>query len=149
MTQDLKFIELEQKIEREVDKELNQTQKEYFLREKIKAMQKELGEANSKDEEVINFNKKLSKLKCAPKVTEKIKRELSRYEAANSNSPELGMIREYLDWMLNLPWNNLTKDNYNELKKIYGELDLNWDIAESESPVFNYHLSMIIKEIIV
>ena len=41
----------------------------------------------------------------------------------------------------------LTKDNYNELKKIYGELDLNWDISESESPVFNYHLSMIIKEI--
>ena len=122
MTQDLKFIELEQKIEREVDKELNQTQKEYFLREKIKAMQKELGEANSKDEEVINFNKKLSKLKCSPKVTEKIKRELSRYEAANSNSPELGMIREYLDWMLNLPWNNYTKDT-TDLKKVKSILD--------------------------
>ena len=85
-------------------------------------MQKELGEANSKDDEVITFTKKLSKLKCSPKVTEKIKRELSRYEATNSNSPELGMIREYLDWMLNLPWNNYTKDT-TDLKKVKSILD--------------------------
>ena len=122
MNQDLKFLELEQKIEEQVEKELSETQKEYFLREKIKVMQQELGEVNSKDDEVVKLKNKCSKLKCSPKVKERIKREISRYEAINSNSPELGIVREYLDWMLNLPWNNLTKDN-DDLAKVKDILD--------------------------
>ena len=122
MNQDLKIIELEKRIEEEVEKELSQTQKEYFLREKIKVMQQELGEVNSKDDEVVNLKHKCSKLKCTPKIKERIKREISRYEAINSNSPELGIVREYLDWMLNLPWNNVTKDN-NDLSKVKDILD--------------------------
>lgn len=122
MNEDLKFVELEQKIETEVEKELSETQKEYFLREKIKAIQKELGEANSKDEEVIRFKKKCSKLKCNSKIKEKIIYEIARYEATHTNSPELGMIRDYLDWMLNLPWNNYTKDN-EDLTKVKNILD--------------------------
>ena len=110
MNRDLKFVELEQRIEAEVEKELNETQKEYFLREKIKLMQKELGEGNNKDCEIERLTKKVAKMKCPSKVKEKIKRELDRYEGISSNSPEVGMIREYLDWMINLPWNNYTKD---------------------------------------
>lgn len=122
MNEELQLVALEQKIESEVEKELNETQKEYFLREKIKAMQRELGEANRKDDEVVCLRKKVSKLKCNAKVKEKINRELARYEAINSNSPELGMIREYLDWLLNLPWNNYTKDN-EDLSKVKAILD--------------------------
>lgn len=122
MNQDLKFLELEQRIEEEVEKELSETQKEYFLREKIKIMQQELGEANSKDDEVVKLKNKCNKLKCSPKVKERIKREIARYEAINSNSPELGIVREYLDWMMNLPWNNVTKDNEN-LSKVKDILD--------------------------
>ena len=113
MNRDLKFVELEQKIESEVEKELDKSQKEYFLREKIRLMQKELGEDNNKDSEVERLSKKIAKLKCNSKVKNKIKRELERYSSLNSNSPELGMIREYLDWMINLPWNNYTKDTDN------------------------------------
>lgn len=122
INEDLQLVKLEQKIEAEVEKELSETQKEYFLRAKIKAMQKELGEANSKDDEVVRLKKKIAKLKCNAKVKEKINRELARYEAINSNSPELGMIRDYLDWMLNLPWNNTTKDN-EDLTKVKAILD--------------------------
>ena len=122
MNRDLKFVELEQKIEAEVEKDLNDTQKEYFLREKIKLMQKELGESNSKDSEVERFSKKINKLKCNSKVKEKIKRELDRYDSLNSNSPELGMIREYLDWMIHLPWSNYTKDTA-DLSKVKNILD--------------------------
>jgi ATP-dependent Lon protease len=122
MNRDLKFVELEQKIETEVEKELNDTQKEYFLREKIKLMQKELGEGNNKDNEVERLSKKISKLKCSAKIREKIKRELDRYDSLNSNSPELGMVREYLDWMINLPWNHYTKDT-DDLVKVKGILD--------------------------
>ena len=122
MNRDLKFVELEQRIEAEVDKELNETQKEYFLREKIKLMQKEIGEGNDKDSEVERLRKKASKLKCNAKVRERIKRELERYDTLNSNSPELGMINEYLDWMINLPWNHYTKDT-DDLNKVKSILD--------------------------
>ena len=122
MNRDLKFVELEQKIETEVEKELDHTQKEYFLREKIKLMQKELGDGNNKETEVERLTKKVAKLKCNQKVKEKIKRELDRYETLNSNSPELGMVREYLDWMINLPWNHYTKDT-DDLMKVKSILD--------------------------
>lgn len=122
MSRDLKFVELEQRIENEVERELDKSQKEYFLREKIKLMQKEIGEGNNKDTELERLTKKVSKLKCNNKVKEKIKRELDRYESLNSNSPELGMIHEYLDWMINLPWNNYTKDT-DDLSKVKNILD--------------------------
>ena len=122
MNEDIKFVELEKQIEEQVEKELTESQKEYFLREKIKIMQQELGEVNSKDDEVVKLKNKCAKLKCPPKIKERIKREISRYEAINSNSPELGLVREYLDWMLNLPWNNQTKDN-NDLVKVKEILD--------------------------
>ena len=122
MNRDLKFVELEQKIESEVERELDTTQKEYFLREKIKQIQKEIGDDGNKDNEVERLNKKLIKLKCNSKVREKIKRELDRYNSLNSNSPELGMVREYLDWMFNLPWNNYTKDT-DDLVKVKSILD--------------------------
>ena len=138
MSRDLKFVELEQRIEAEVEKELNESQKEYFLREKIKIMQKELGESNNKDNEVEILSKKISKLKCNSKVKDKIKRELNRYESLNSNSPELGMIREYLDWMINLPWNNYTKDT-NDLVKVKNILDSShYSLEEVKDRILEY-----------
>ena len=122
MNKDLKFIELEQKIENEVERELDKTQKEYFLREKIKLMQKEIGDTNNKDTDAERLAKKVAKLKCNSKVKEKIKRELDRFESLNSNSPELGIVREYLDWMINLPWDNYTKGT-NDLTKVKSILD--------------------------
>lgn len=122
MSRDMKVAELEQQIEAEVEKELNDSQKEYFLREKIKLMQKEIGEGNNKDSEVQKFRKKVSKLKCNSKIKEKIKREIDRYDNLNSNSPELGMIREYIDWMVNLPWNTYTKDT-SDLESVKDILD--------------------------
>ena len=122
MSRDMKIAELEQQIEAEVEKELNDSQKEYFLREKIKLMQKEIGEGNNKDSEVQKFRKKVSKLKCNSKIKEKIKREIDRYDNLNSNSPELGMIREYIDWMVNLPWNTYTKDT-SDLESVKDILD--------------------------
>lgn len=122
ISRDMKFAELEQQIEAEVEKELNDSQKEYFLREKIKLMQKEIGEGNNKDSEVQKFRKKVSKLKCNSKIKEKIKREIDRYDNLNSNSPELGMIREYIDWMVNLPWNTYTKDT-SDLESVKDILD--------------------------
>ena len=138
MNRDLKFAELEQRIENEVEKELDDTQKEYFLREKIKLMQQELGDGNSKETEVERLTKKVAKLKCNAKVKEKIKRELDRYESLNSNSPELGMVREYLDWMINLPWNNYTKDT-DDLMKVKNILDSShYSLEEVKDRILEY-----------
>ena len=122
MHEQMKLEQLERKIEEEVDKELNETQKEYFLNEKIKQIQKELGETSTKDMEISNFKKKLSKLKCPKNIKEKINREISRLESMHSNSPELGMVREYIDWMINLPWQVFTKDKIN-LKEVKETMD--------------------------
>ena len=111
MNEDLKFIELEREIESEVEKEIDESQREFFLREKIKVIKEELGDVNSKDDEVEILRKKINKLKCSNKIKEKMLSELSRYETISSNSPELGMIRDYLDWMVSLPWNKITRDN--------------------------------------
>ena len=122
MNDDLKVIELERQLENEVEKELSDSQKEFYLREKIKVIQKELGDVNSKDDEVELFRNKLSKLKCSEKIKDKIKKEINRYQSTNSNSPELGMIRDYLDWMLNLPWSKTTKD-ISSLEEVKHTLD--------------------------
>ena len=138
MSRDLKFVELEQKIESEVEQELDKTQKEYFLREKIKLMQQEIGEGSNKETEVERLSKKAAKLKCNAKVKEKIKRELDRYENLNSNSPELGMIREYLDWMINLPWSHYTKDN-DDLNKVKDCLDSShYSLEEVKDRILEY-----------
>ena len=138
MKKDLKLVEFEQKIEKEVEKELNDAQKEYFLREKIRLMQKELGEGNSKDNEIERLSKEISKLKCNQKTKEKIKRELDYYEGLNSSSPEIGMVREYLDWMIHLPWNNNTKDT-SDLNKVKNILDSShYALEEVKTRILEY-----------
>ena len=122
MSQDLKLIDLQKKLEQEVEKELSDQQKEFFLREKIRAIEKELGDVSSKDDELVNLKNKVSKLKCNKKIKDRINRELKRYEATPSASPELSIIREYLDWLINLPWQKTTKDE-NDLRNVKQDLD--------------------------
>lgn len=113
MKDGIKYIELEEKIEREVDKELEDSQREYYLRQKISVIQKELGDIGNKDSEINKLKKKYARLKCPTKVKARIKLELNRYETTPSNSPEISLIRDYLDWMFALPWSIYTKDNKN------------------------------------
>ena len=138
MNTDLKYVELERKIEQDVEKELSETQKEYFLREKIKAIQKELGEVNSKTDEIVKLKQKCNNLKCNSKIKSRIKSEISRYELINSNSPELGMIRDYIDWLLNLPWNHYTKD-ISDLEKVKETLDKShFGLEDVKSRIIEY-----------
>ncbi len=138
MNQELKVVELEAKIESDVEQELSETQKEFYLREKIKMIQRELGDVNTKEDEVANLKYKLSKLKCSSKVKEKIRKEISRYESTNSNSPELGTIRDYLDWMLNLPWSKFTKDveDLNSVKRVLDSS--HYGLDEVKSRILEY-----------
>ena len=122
MRKEIQLFELENKIEKSVEKELSDQQKEFFLREKIHAIEKELGEVSSKEDELATLKKKAKSIKAPSKIKKRIERELGRYESTPSTSPELGIIREYLDWMLNLPWQKYTKDVSN-LKLVKEKLD--------------------------
>lgn len=116
INRDIEVMKLEEEIEREVTKKIDESQKEYVLREKIKAIKEELGDINDKDTDIDLLKDKIRKLNCPKKVREKLEYEISRYEMCSSLSPEVGIIRNYIDWLINLPWDNFTKDETNLVK---------------------------------
>ena len=122
INRDMEILKLEKQIEEEVSKQLDDSQKEFVLREKIRVIKEELGDVNDKDNEIDNLKEEIEKLECPSKVRKKLLSELNRYSACNPNSPELGMIRTYIDWLLKLPWHKFTKDN-NDLNKVKSILD--------------------------
>ena len=120
--EDVEIADLERIIDEKLTIQLDQSQKEYILREKIRTIKEELGDINDKDSETDTFRKKIEKLKCPKKVKDRLYLELSRYESMNPNSPELGMTRTYIETLLSLPWNIYTKDN-DDLTKVKEVLD--------------------------
>ncbi|MDD4027737.1 MAG: endopeptidase La [Bacilli bacterium] len=109
------IISIDEKIESELKKQLEDSQKEFILREKIRIIKEELGDISVKDSDVEILRTKIEKLKCNKKVKDKLYNELKKYEMMNANSPEMGVVRNYIDWLLDLPWNVFSKE----------ELDLN------------------------
>ena len=119
---ELGIVKIEREIDIAVQKEMEKSQKEFLLREKLKVIQKELGDVSSKEQDIERMKKKLPKLKCPNKIRKRIEEELKRYENVSSNSPELSGIRDYLDWLFRLPWQRYTKDNAN-LKEVSNYLN--------------------------
>lgn len=122
INQDMEILKLEKEIEQEVSKQLDESQKEYVLREKIRVIKEELGDTNDKDDEVDNLKKEIESLDCPIKVRKRLLTELNRYSSFNPNSPEIGIVRTYIDWLLKLPWNKFTKDT-SDLNKVKESLD--------------------------
>ncbi|MBA4541421.1 MULTISPECIES: endopeptidase La [Thermoactinomyces] len=104
-------LELEKKISSRVKKQMEKTQKEYYLREQMKAIQKELGEKEGRTGEVEELREKLAELKADDSVKEKIEKEIDRLEKIPTNSAEGGVVRNYIDWLLDLPWQKETVDD--------------------------------------
>lgn len=104
-------LELERKISQRVKKQMEKTQKEYYLREQMKAIQKELGEKEGRAGEVEELRSLLAKTEVPEKVKEKIEKEIDRLEKMPAASAEGSVIRNYIDWLLGLPWGKLTEDD--------------------------------------
>lgn len=117
------IYQIERSLDAKVHKNIDNSQKEYILREKIKTIKEELGEISPKDDDTINLQERIEKLKAPKKIKERLNKELKRYELLNSMSPELSIIRSYIECMLDLPWENETKDNSNfkNVKKVLDE----------------------------
>lgn len=104
-------LELERKISQRVKKQMEKTQKEYYLREQMKAIQKELGDKEGRAGEVDELRNQLSEAVLPDKVREKVEKEIDRLEKMPSTSAEGGVIRNYIDWLLGLPWSKSTEDD--------------------------------------
>lgn len=104
-----------QKIERDISMkvrgQINKGQKEYYLREQLRAIQEELGQDENVEEEVEAYRKKLKALKLPKELHEKVEHEIQRFYKVQPSSAEGGVIRTYLDWVLELPWNKQTRDS--------------------------------------
>jgi len=111
LSKELNLVELESKIQSDAEAEINQSQKEYFLREQIRAIQKELGDTEDLSVEIDEYRDQIKKLNLPEKAQESAGRELKRLSQMQSFSPEATVCRNYLDWMVNLPWDKETKDN--------------------------------------
>ena len=116
------ILELDKKIDIKLKKTLDDSQKEFILREKIRLIREELGDVNLKETDVNLLKEKIDKFKCPNYVKDKLYNELKKYELMNSNSPEVGVVRNYIELLLSLPWEIKTNEN-KDLKLARKKLD--------------------------
>ena len=106
-------LNLEKKIGQRVKKSMERTQKEYYLREQMKAIQKELGDKDGKTGEVAELTEKIEEAGMPEHAKTAALKELDRYEKVPSSSAESAVIRNYIDWLINIPWSKTTNDDIN------------------------------------
>ncbi len=108
---EIELLIVQQKIQSEARGEIDKTQREYFLREQLKAIQKELGDIDERAEEAKEFRRKIEEAKMPDKVHKEAEKQLKRLEKMHPDSAEAATIRTYLDWLVELPWSKGTRDN--------------------------------------
>ena len=116
------LYEIDKKIDANVKKTIDDNQKEFILREKIKTIKQELGEENYKENEIEEIKEKIQNKKAPIQIKERLEKELKKYENLSPMSPETSIVKNYIDWLLDLPWIEETEDNKN-LKSVRTCLD--------------------------
>ena len=110
LARELEILDIEKKIDARVHQRMTEVQKEFYLREKIKAIREELGEDSQRSAEIEDYRKRLKGGTYPDAIVKVVERELQRMEAMSERSPENDVIRTYLDWLLDLPWREETED---------------------------------------
>lgn len=113
VVKEVEIMDLERKIGNRVRAQIDKNQKEYYLREQIRAVQKELGEQEDRNSEIDAIHEKMADRKLPDYVTEKIEKELSRLRNMPPMVAEANVIENYIDWLLDMPWDKATRDNRN------------------------------------
>lgn len=116
LTRELELLDVQSKISSEAKGEMDKLQKQYYLRQQMKAIQKELGEGTDIQEEIKGYQDRLKKLRVAEEVREEIDKQIARLAQMHPESAETAVVRNYLDWMFSLPWNKITIDNLDLVK---------------------------------
>jgi len=135
---EIELLMVQQKIQTEARGEIDKTQREYFLREQLKAIQKELGEIDERAEEVREFTKKMEKAKMPEKVQAEAEKQLKRLQKMHPDSAEAATVRTYLEWLVELPWAKSTRDML-DIKKAQEILDEDhYDLEKIKERILEY-----------
>jgi ATP-dependent Lon protease len=111
LSKEVRVLELTSKVQNEVNTELSRSQREYYLREQLRAIQRELGESDERGEELDELREKIDAAHISDEGLREVNREFDRLRRMNPGSPEYTVARTYLDWMVALPWDKQTEDN--------------------------------------
>ena len=122
LTKELELSAVQARIQSEAKEEMNRTQREYYLREQLRAIKRELGDLDERDEEIEDLRKKIDKAHLPKIAREEVLKQLNRLEQMHPDAAEASMVRTYLDWLVELPWNRATRDHL-DLKKAKQVLD--------------------------
>lgn len=122
LSKEIKTVRLENQIEDNLKIRMEEEQKEYMLKEKIRLIKEELGEVDLKEEDINKIRAKMNTMSLPDNIIKRLNEEIERYSLTSPSSPEVTTIRTYIDWLLSLPWNKESKDN-TDIKKIVEVLD--------------------------
>jgi ATP-dependent Lon protease len=143
---EIEVLSMQQKIQAQAKGEMDKTQREYFLREQLKAIQKELGELDERAEEITEFRKRIKDSKMPDKVLKETEKQLKRLEKMHPDTAESATVRTYLEWMVELPWSKRSKDNL-ELKAAAKVLnDDHYDLEKVKERILEYLAVRKLKE---
>ncbi|MBE3090210.1 MAG: endopeptidase La [Actinobacteria bacterium] len=138
LSEELRKFEVQSQIRDKVQKEVGKTQREYYLRQQLKAIKDELGESDESFELITELEKKLNKKDLPKNAKEKVEKEIKRLETMSTMSPEYSYIRTYIDWMLDIPWSEKTRDVL-DLKKAKKVLDGDhYDLEKVKEHILDY-----------
>jgi len=143
---EIEVLSMQQKIQAQAKGEMDKTQREYFLREQLKAIQKELGELDERAEEVTEFRKRIKDVKMPDKVLKEAEKQLKRLEKMHPDTAESSTVRTYLEWMVELPWSKRSKDNL-DLKAASAVLNKDhYDLEKVKERILEYLAVRKLKE---
>lgn len=138
LTREVQLLTIQQKIQTDARGEIDKTQREYFLREQLKAIQRELGDIDERAEEIREFRKKIEEAKMPEKVLKEAEKQLKRLEKMHPDSAEAGTIRTYLEWLIEIPWAKSTKDSL-DIKKAEKVLNEDhYDLEKVKERILEY-----------
>jgi ATP-dependent Lon protease len=135
---EIEVLEMQHKIQSQAREEMDKTHREYYLREQLKAIQKELGEADERGQEVQELEQKIEKAKMPPEVAQEAKTQLGRLSRMHPDAAEASVIRTYLDWLIDLPWAKQTKDKLS-IKQAHKILEKDhYDLEKVKERILEY-----------
>ncbi len=138
LTKELEVVELGHKIQSDIQREMEKNQREFYLRQQLRAIQEELGEVDPQQAETNELRSKIEEAKMPEEVRKAADRELDRLSKVPQASPEYSVIRTYLDWLVQLPWDNETADHI-DIKKAREILDEDhYDLEKIKDRIIEY-----------
>jgi ATP-dependent Lon protease len=143
---EIELLSMQQKIQADVRGEIDKTQREYFLREQLKAIQRELGETDDRSEDMRELREKIKEAKMPEKAAKEADKQLRRLERMHPDAAEASMTRTYIEWLSELPWSKATKDNL-DLKAAHRVLEEDhYDLEKVKERIIEYLAVRKLKE---